>query len=295
MKTAIKIFIYGSIIALLIYLYNIDYLVLKDLNIDYLTLSYSFIFLFLGFIFSSFSWKVALKLHGVDISIRQAIFSHGLPVFTKYIPGRIWTIIGRAALIDNKSSDIKFRSLISLKEQLIYLILGFLISIYPILKTERIKDYSIIIIIITIVGFFILMSKSVQLRFENTWNKIVKRNIKIPVINKKEFFILLWNILFYWILWSVGFNLLLKSLLGDIPFYYSFAFPLSVSLGLISIIFPGGIGIREGIISLFLISNNISPDIAVSIAIVSRLWFLVGEVFIFIFATTIRNKHERKD
>lgn len=293
MKTIIKIFIYGSIIALLIYLYHIDFLILRQIQFNVFMLSLSVGFLLLGFIFSAYSWKIALKLHGIKISTRKAIYSHGFPVFTKYIPGRIWTILGRAALVHNKDHHVKYLSVISLKEQLIYLCLGFLISIYPILQTEKISDYSFIIILLSVVGFIVLFSKSLHLRFENIWNKLFKKAIQIPVISSKEFLILSVYIIIYWLFWSVGFYFLLQSMLDDVHFYYSFAFPLSVSLGLISIIFPGGLGIREGAISLFLISNGVDAEFAVSIAIISRIWFLIGEIFIFGLAIICREKDER--
>jgi len=292
MKTLIKIFIYGSIVALLIYLYNLDFLVLKDIHIDYRLLLLSIVFLFLGFIFSAYSWKISLKLHGVEIAMSKAVFSHGFPVFTKYLPGRIWTIIGRAALIHDKDQSIKFLSLVSLKEQLVYLCLGFLISIYPILKTEKISDYAFVLIALSLSGFFILFSKPLQVKFEYLWNKLFKKSIQIPVINGKEFFILSFNILLYWLLWTLGFYFLVKSVLSDIPLYYAFAFPLSVSLGLISIIFPGGLGVREGAISLFLISNGIAPNLALGVALISRIWFLIGEVLIFGLAIVYRKKNE---
>ena len=114
MKTVLKILIYVSIIALLFYLYNIDFLVFRNIELNYSYFIISVVFLILGFIFSAISWKVALKLHGINISNKKAIVSHGLPVFAKYIPGRIWTIIGRAALVENENVGIKKRSFISL-------------------------------------------------------------------------------------------------------------------------------------------------------------------------------------
>jgi len=290
MKIILRIFLYGSILALLYYLIRIDYVAFEKLQINYLFVAVSMIFLFLGFVFSAISWKVILKLHNVHISVKQSIVSHGLPTFTKYIPGRVWTILGRAALIQDKDKSVKFLSFISFKEQLIYLCLGFLISIYPMLKTPEIRSYSSLIILLSLAMFLVLFSKSLHKLFEVIWNKVFKKKISIPLIEKKEFIIISWYILFYWILWSAGFYFLLYSVFGNVPLHYAFAFPLSVSLGLISIIFPGGIGVREGVITLFLVSNGIQPEIAVSFSILSRLWFVAGEILIFITALALRKK-----
>lgn len=290
MKVVLKIFIYGSILALIYYLYNIDYLSFKNVEFNSFYLIISIILLFGGFVFSALSWKFALKLHGPVINSRTAIVSHGLPAFTKYIPGRIWTILGRAALVQNKEYSLKSLSFISLKEQLIYLCLGFFISIYPILKTEKIKEYSIIIIGLALGLFLLLYSKSLQKWFESIWNKLFKWKIEIPKISIREFFKLSIYILIYWLMWTIGFYFLLISVFGTIPFYYAFAFPLSISLGLIAIIFPGGIGVREGVITLFLISNGIQAEQAIAFSFFARIWFLVGEVFIFFLALMLKRE-----
>lgn len=291
MKVILKIFIYASIIALIYYLYNIDYLSFKNIKLNHFYLIISVSLLFGGFVFSALSWQFALKLHGSIINFRKALVSHGLPVFTKYIPGRIWTILGRAALVQNKEYNLKFLTFVSFKEQLIYLCLGFFISIYPILKTDKIREYSLIIIGLTLGLFLLLYSRSLQRLFENLWNKLFKTKIDLPKINIEEFFKLSLYILFYWLFWTIGFYFLLLSVFEVVPFYYAFAFPLSVSLGLISIIFPGGIGVREGVITLFLISNGVHAEQAIVFSILSRIWFLIGEIFMFLLALILKRKN----
>ncbi|HAF31092.1 MAG TPA: hypothetical protein DCG75_18805 [Bacteroidales bacterium] len=290
MKVILKIFIYGSIIALIYYLFNIDYLSFKNIEFNYFYLSISVFLLFGGFVLSALSWRFALKLHGPIINFRKAIVSHGLPVFTKYIPGRIWTILGRAALIQNKDYNVKFLTFVSFKEQLIYLCLGFFISIYPILKTEKIREYSLIIIGLSLGLFLLLYSRMLQKWFENLWNRLFKMKIDIPKISLEEFLKLSLFIILYWLLWATGFYFLLISVFGILPFYNAFAFPLSISLGLIAIIFPGGIGVREGVLTLFLISNGVQAEQAIAFSILSRIWFLIGEIFMFFLALILKRK-----
>lgn len=290
MKVISKIFIYGSIIALIYYLYNIDYLNFKNVEFNYFYLSISVFLLFAGFVFSAISWQFVLKLHGPVINSKKAIVSHGLPVFTKYIPGRIWTILGRAALVQNKDYNLKFLSFVSFKEQLIYLCLGFFISIYPILKTDKIREYALLIIALSIGMFLLLYSRSLQQMFEKVWNKLFKKKIDLPKISLEEFSKLSLYIIFYWLLWTLGFYFLLISVFGIIPFYYAFAFPLSISLGLIAIIFPGGIGVREGVLTLFLITNGVQAEQAITFSILSRIWFLIGEIFMFLLALVLKRK-----
>ena len=65
-------------------------------------------------------------------------------------------------------------------------------------------------------------------------------------------------------------------------------FPISVVYGVLAIIVPGGIGVRESILSGFLIALKVDPKLAVTISALSRLWFISGEVFIFLLASSIK-------
>jgi hypothetical protein len=290
MKRIVNILLYGSIVALLIYVYHLDFLIFRDLRINYNRLFVSVVFLFTGFVFAALSWKVVLNLHHVKAGFKEAVYSQGIVGFTKYIPGRVWTIFGRAAILKNDDRKLKKLSFISFKEQLIYLCIGFLISIYPVFKTEKIKEYAWIIVVLTGLLFLLLFSSRLQRFFEKIWNRIFKRSLNLPKIKVIEFAKISGVIVIWWFFWIAGFYFLLISITGVVPFYYAFAFPLSVVLGLISIIFPGGIGVREGAISLFLISNGINADVAVTISIVARVWFLAGEFFAFFLALYFRKK-----
>ncbi|MDI3527502.1 MAG: glycosyltransferase 2 family protein [Tenuifilum sp.] len=290
MKAILRVFLYVSILALLFYLIRIDYVAFEKIHINYYLAAISVVLLYLGFIFSAISWKKILNLHDVNITTKQAIVSHGMPTFTKYIPGRVWTILGRAALIPN-SNNIKLLSFISLKEQLIYLNLGLIISIYPVISTPGLKRYSVLLILLSFFMLLTLYLKSLHKLIEKTWNKLFHRKIELPLITKKEFISISLYILTYWLIWTMAFYLLLCSVFGQIPIYYSFAFPLSVSLGLMSLVLPGGIGIREGAITLFLITNGIQPELAASFSVLSRLWFIVGESLIFSTSLFLRKRN----
>ena len=290
MKRIVNVLLYGSIVALLLYIYKLDFLIFRNLSINYNWLFISVTFLFTGFVFAAISWKVVLNLHNITASFKEAVYSQGIVGFTKYIPGRVWTILGRAAILKNDDRKLKKLSFISFKEQLIYLCLGFLISIYPVFKTEKIKEYAWIIVVLTGLLFLLLFSTRLQRFFEKIWNRIFKRSLNLPKIKVIEFAKISGVIVIWWFFWIAGFYFLLISITGVVPFYYAFAFPLSVVIGLISIIFPGGIGVREGVISLFLISNGINADVAVTISIVARVWFLAGEFFAFFLALYFRKK-----
>ncbi len=103
MKKLFNILIFVSFIFLFIYLIRQDLIIPEIPEVSWLIIS--FLFVFAGFYASTFSWQVALKSHGKKISHRDAIISHGQAIFAKYIPGKIWVILGRAGYIAKGKED----------------------------------------------------------------------------------------------------------------------------------------------------------------------------------------------
>lgn len=286
-----RILIYLSFIFLIIYLAKFDFLSFKAVSFNYAPLIFSLFFLWCGFILSTLSWHYALGVHDIKIPKRLAIVSHGLSIFAKYIPGKIWVILGRASFIANKknlkTSELSF---ISLKEQLIYILLGLIISFIPTLVYFN-QDYWIWIIFATIAGLAaILFIKKLHDWFEWILSKIFKKEFNLPYLSFKLSLKLGFRISFYWIFWTVGFYFFMQSFSSEILPLHAFVFPLAVSYGVLAIFLPGGIGVREGIITAYLVATGIEMETAITISALSRLWFISGEVFLFLFAFIARKK-----
>lgn len=285
MKKYLYILIYLSFIFLIIYIIRIDYASVSLLQLDAAPLLLSFFFLFLGFILSAFSWKSALSIHGHSISYGQAIASHGLPIFSKYIPGKLWTVVGRAGIIKTKiqanTADI---TMISLKEQLIFIWTGFLLGCW-FSMVLLIQNFSLIYITFFVFLSAFLFIKPLHQLVISALNRILKkRKIQVPYLKIEKLVPLVTICISYWLCWAIGFYFVIKAIYPDnFPLYGGLIFPFSAVIGLLAVIVPGGIGIREGIMVIGLIYLGIEPDISTSISILSRIWFLIGEALIFTF------------
>ncbi|MEX0928342.1 MAG: hypothetical protein WD266_08950 [Balneolales bacterium] len=84
-------------------------------------------------------------------------------------------------------------------------------------------------------------------------------------------------------MWSAGFYFLILSL-TDSPVSPTagLSFALATNIGIIAIFAPGGLGVREAVIVGYLNYIGLSLAEATTISIASRLWFLAGEVFLFV-------------
>ncbi|MBN1338347.1 MAG: flippase-like domain-containing protein [Bacteroidales bacterium] len=280
-RNAFNILIYLSLAFLFIYLYRFDFFGFKKLEWKVFPLLASILLLWSGYLVSALSWQNILKRHNIAIGARDAIISHGLSVFAKYIPGKIWVILGRAGYISRFGFPMKTTSFLSMKEQLIYVWAGLLISAVPMVYFYGITLFSAFVLSLVLFFTFLLYSGGFHTFFIKVAIRITKKEWDIPFIRFYDSLNIIWFILGYWALWLVAFFLFVTAFYSGAGPEVAFAFPLSVTLGLLAIIFPGGLGVREGIMTGYLVLGGLPLEIATAISIYARLWFISGEIFIF--------------
>lgn len=291
-----KWFNYLIYISLLFVIYSLvknDFLSIPDIY-SLKDMSISIILLFLSIILQALNWHQILK-NKTKISLKDAISSVGLSIFTKYIPGKVMVILSRAAFIDNKYGYSK-KTLItrSLDAQIITLWIGLILGSVPFLSIESFDKYQIYYFIILILFSLFIFTKTFHLLGEKVISYFINRETKIPKLNFINTIKSLPSFILYWLLLTVSFYLFANSLTPEtVSFWIGFTFPLAATLGIITLIAPGGIGAREGILVILLNSHGLDIKTATTISIASRLWFLLGEIFIFILAVimeTVQNK-----
>jgi len=288
MKNFFNILFYISLIFLGIYLYKFNYFTIpKIYNFNYFAVST--LLLFAGFIVQAYTWKRTLQLYDIYIVNKLAISSSGLSIFMKYIPGKIMVVLGRAAYVSSKMNvPISKTTTSSFLNQIIILWTGLFLG-GIILFTINIPH------IWNIISILVFLFLTLILIFNKYFFSILKKlliklgkNLTIEEFKIKDVINICPSSFLNWIFWSIGFYLLIKSAyFGDVSLFLIFAFPLSATLAIIVLFAPGGLGIREGIIVACLVLFNVPLDIATGISVLSRLWFLLGELFIFIFALVL--------
>ena len=98
---------------------------------------------------------------------------------------------------------------------------------------------------------------------------------------------------FTWIFWCIGFYFFVSSIVDDVIFpYIGLGFSLATTLGVVAVIAPGGIGVREGVLVGFLTLSGMTVENATTVSVASRLWYLCGEIFIFLLGYFIHNYGE---
>ncbi len=282
MKSWYKYLVYLSLVFLAFALYKADYLKVPQI-FSYSVLITSFIFLFGGFLSDAISWKRIVKESDYDVALSDCLAGMGLSVFGKYIPGKIWTIVGRAAYIAEKNHYPLGRlSAISLNAQFIALWLGLILGAIGLFVLGGLYIWGWLILFLWLGLTVVIFSELAHGSAERLVRIVLRKDIKIPRLTIKSTVSVMPWFLMLWAMWSTGFYMLVVSLTEtDIAWNVGFAFPLAATLGVMTFIAPGGLGVREGVMVGYLTLAGIPLAEATTISVASRLWFLVGELFIF--------------
>jgi len=171
----------------------------------------------------------------------------------------------------------------------VYIIIGGIVTgLFSVFQLEMISPFiKFISLGLIILSFFSLQSKYMFEKFTLIISKIVKSKFSVPCFKRKQIFILLCLSTFFWLIWGMGIYFFIDSTGIQIinPIHVIFLFPFSVSVGIVAVFSPGGFGIREGVFAGLLIALGSSISSAAEISILSRIWFILGEIIFFLIST----------
>jgi len=283
MKVFLKILFYISFVFLFIYLYTKELLVIPDFR-QPLWFIASLMLVFIGFILESKAWQIIAKQDIPKVSYKDSFTSNGKYVLSKYIPGKVWIIVGKAGYLKEKYK----RSVINLTSfsfylQLISLFAASIIGVFLVFYVDKNIFWGLVVLLIIFFAFFTVLHKPTLKIFSRILNYITKKEVRFPEaptkISLRVFGISLAN----WIVWTLGFYLFLLSILpkDSVLLTMGVLFPVSSVIGIIVLIAPGGLGIREGFLVIGLTHMGIETQEATAVAFISRLWFLIGEGLFF--------------
>ena len=288
-----RILIYVSLVFLVVMLIRSDYLVIPEI-VNLPALFISVVLLFGAFFVLCYRWFVLLKRIKLPVRLTDAIVSVGLAIFAKYIPGKLLMVIGKVGHIKENyeyRNDVLLTA--SFNDQLLAIWTGLLVGILSFLYIQ-----SILLLLITL-GIWFVFSLSIftnlfHIFLRNMIQRFTKREFNIEIIRIGDaLFIMPWYIL-YWLLVGTGFFFLFQSVYDSrLPLFVISVFPLSVVIGIVSIISPGGIGVREAVLAAFFISQ-FNTEVSVTMSGISRIWFLCGEFTLFAFALFIHFVSRKK-
>ncbi len=285
MKNWFRYLFYASLVFLVIGLIRADYLTIPHIY-NYTTLAISLLLLCMGFLFNALSWTKVLKHANYRVDQGDGMASLGLSIFAKYIPGKIWIIMGRAEYLAKKYKyPRKDLGSLSFDAQFVALWVALLLGTIGMISIKSFNIYGLSVLLLFSILSLVIYTPLFHRLAEFVLSKIVRKQVTFPALPFLKLLKVIFWYLINWGIWCIAFYFLAASLVEEtLSLNVAFAFGLAGSLGILAIFAPGGLGVREGIITGYLTIIGLNLTDATTIAITSRLWFLVGEVFIFLIA-----------
>lgn len=279
-------FIYASLAFTLVYLYRLDYFEIPRFERPGILLA-SLPLLLLGFVCEAMAWRRMLLSDGVRVSARAVIAASGASVFGKYIPGKLWTVVGRAALIAQHTEVPVARiSLLTLNSQVLLLWVALVFGLAAMVAVGGFAIWGAVwlglFLAFSVLLFSRLAHRQVERLLSDRWPSLGDR---LPSVAPRTALGVLPWLLLCWGAWALGFQALALGVLpaGEADsLWMGLGFPLAAAIGIAALFAPGGLGVREGVLAAYLIAAGLTAEWATTIAVLSRLWFLLGELSFFI-------------
>ncbi len=258
---------------------------------------FSLILSTLIFAFSYFiqiwAWYLITLRLGIAISWGETLEGWFTSQLGKYLPGKIWLLLGRFTYYESRGKSKKIISVALYFETVTLLVAAGLIFLgtFPFFR-EMGPFYSgkqSWWLILLCLFAFIFLHPWVLQKILNWFLLKFKRD---PISLSISYPNILWILIvciFVWVVEGFGFYLFIDSITPVSEKYILFltgALAISTTLGLIAIFAPSGLGVREGAL-VYLLSLMMATPVAVVISILTRLWMtlieigLIGMVYLF--------------
>ena len=307
MKKTLKIITSVLIILLIGYFYSVEvrknWTTLQDfkfvINIYYLTIS---LFLYLlSYLLETYIWQVCINKHlgRHELNFSQSIAVVNASGLLKYLPGRVWTYTAQILWLKKYGVSrpvILYVNLICMIGSVtVSLYLGLIyIALYTTLMRSATIVLTLSVLILINIGY-IKWNSLVINKFIGLAGKLLNKEIE-PLHDSKILIVFIQGIyICSWFLMGIGSYFLAKGIGLNILFAHMFAVLASMCLswmaGYFAVIVPGGIGVREGIM-LLMLQNIVTAQTALIFPILSRLLYMIAEVFLGILAILIGIKYK---
>jgi len=238
----------------------------------------SFCFLMIGKLALSEMTRYSLKKIDVQVDYRDALTITSVTQLGKYLPGGIWHIAGKLGIYKARQVSLKKATQAIIFENVWLLSSAFVIGVVLLMMSSRdvlckldqhFCDVNVQLLITIILPVLWVAALYI---FEKMFFKGSDVIIKDFVI---KFFVMI----AIWLSFGVSFWLIFPKIGTSFLVPITGAFSLSWAIGYVAIFAPGGIGVREYLITIMLASFFSSQEVAIY-AIMHRLIWVLEEIFL---------------
>lgn len=255
-------------------------LLIQNIHSLNLFLLLSGIFSFVIFYFlRSYIWYRILKQFHYNVAFRESCYLWSLSELKRYIPGNIWSLLGRAVLFQKKDISKKDIAKGMLLEAELFVIGSFIVSLYGLsfLFTNSLVEIVIRLLVVCITIIYIFAKKLPE-NFPSKLRSVI--TVIFPPFPIIENIYLVWISVLALFFFGLGNYLAISSVIYLTPKFlvqligmFDFAFVI----GYLSLITPAGFGVREGIV-IWALTKIIPSGVAAFASLFSRIILIFSEL-----------------
>lgn len=254
-------------------------------------------------------WRGLLMKLGGSVGLPSAIRIFAISSMGRYLPGKVWQIAGMVYLGQKEGVRAETGVWAAVLAQILAVLAGilfFFVSLIvepqrillPFMKSLGVNNFSPYWLLLPVLLVLILIHPRILKGVTNWLLRILKREpleFNLSYIRLLSFFLLY---VLSWFFYGITFYLFVSSI-HPIPltdwFVIAGSFAAAYIVGLLALFVPGGLGVREGILALFL-AGLVGSGVAVAISFGQRLWFTIIELtFVLIAVIFMRRKNVKEE
>jgi glycosyltransferase 2 family protein len=233
------------------------------------------------FLMQAWVWRQCLRFLGHPIDLAEAFYIWSASQVSKYVPGKVMLILVRVGLAQGESVP-KAKTIVSIYLELMLMIItsaGVALLLAPAAFASFQQFHYLIFAIIIALGLATL-HPIVLPRMVNLGLGILKKEkIEFNIPFQKMFICAV--ILFAgWLIHGLSAMAAVKAVGAEIPSMWTVLigfFAAGWLIGFLSFLTPGGLGVREGALAVFLTAFY-PLEIAIAISLLSRVAWILAEI-----------------
>lgn len=234
--------------------------------------------------FQVLAWHLITVRMKIALTFQETLKSWFYSQFGKYLPGKVWLLLGRFYFYEAKGKSKKAISIALYFETATTLVAAGLISFVALIPFEQVEPFhfgpSFWYLIFPLIFTLIFLHPQVLQKILN-WilHQFKRESISLSVTYSDILWVLFLCIL-GWLVGGIGFYLFIDSVFPVLPKHFLFltgALAFSSILGLIALFAPSGLGVREGAL-VYLLSHLMPGGVAVIISVLTRVWMTLIEI-----------------
>jgi len=247
------------------------------LRIGWLLLSAGLVWLDFVLLFQL--WRVLLNIvSGRRISFGSAYRISVLANLGKYIPGKVWAVMGMVYLLKDEGVPTP-AALVSTALHQAFTIVPGAVLISVILGAGVWGHLPVAAVIAGLAVSVTILYPPLFSKLLNLGLRIFRRPTITFQLSFARAFVLFWAYILAWIIYGAAFWAMTLGLgLPPGPFWpVAAAYGAAYLIGFLALFAPGGLGVREGMLTV-LLAPYLPPGLSAAVAVMSRFWMTIVEL-----------------